>query len=71
VQSGRGALRIELSNRNEKATRLHYGEGTFGAEPLAQALTRFTRPATPIAESADEVSNQAVRAILQPARAPA
>jgi deoxyribonuclease-4 len=55
---------ISFANRNEKA-HLPYGEGTPRAEPLGQALTRFDRPATLIAESPDEASNQKIRAILQ------
>jgi endonuclease IV len=49
----------------------HYGEGTLRAEPLAEALARFERPATVIGESPDEASNQAIRAALlgEPARA--
>jgi deoxyribonuclease IV len=58
---------ISFANRNEKA-HLPYGHGTLRAEPLAQALTRFDRPATVIAESPDEASNQKIRAILQHAR---
>ena len=34
------------------------------AEPLAEALARFDRPATVISESPDEESSQAIRAIL-------
>ena len=55
---------ISFANRNEKA-HVAYGEGTLRAEPLAQALRRFARPATVIAESLDENSNQLIRAILQ------
>ncbi len=55
---------ISFANRNEKA-HLPYGEGSLRAEPLAEALARFARPATVIAESPDEVSNQRIRAILQ------
>ena len=50
-------------NRNERS-HLPYGEGTLRAEPLAEALARFSRPATVISESPDEASNQAIRAIL-------
>ena len=60
---------ISFANRNEKA-HLPYGEGTLRAEPLADALARFDRPATVIAESPNEDSNQAIRAILQRAPAP-
>jgi deoxyribonuclease-4 len=48
---------------NEK-NHLPYGEGTLRAEPLAEALARFDRPATVISESPDEASHQAIRAIL-------
>jgi deoxyribonuclease-4 len=61
---------ISFANRNEKA-HLPYGEGTLRAEPLAEALSRLDRPATVIAESPDEASNQTIRAILQPAQTPA
>jgi deoxyribonuclease IV len=61
---------ISFANRNEKA-HLPYGEGTLRAEPLAQALAGFDRPATVIAESPDEASNQTIRAILQRAPTPA
>jgi deoxyribonuclease IV len=54
---------IAYANRNEKH-HLPYGEGTLRAEPLRDALERFERPATVISESPDEVSSQAVRAIL-------
>jgi deoxyribonuclease-4 len=55
---------ISFANRNEKA-HLPYGQGTLRAEPLAQALARFHRPATVISESPDEPSNQAIRAVLR------
>jgi deoxyribonuclease-4 len=58
---------ISFANRNEKA-HLPYGGGTLRAEPLAQALARNARPATVIAESPDEASNQTIRTVLQ--RAP-
>ena len=61
---------ISFANRNEKA-HLPYGHGTLRAEPLAQALAQFDRPATVIAESPDEASNEKIRAILQHARVPA
>jgi deoxyribonuclease IV len=61
---------ISFANRNEKA-HLPYGQGTLRAEPLAQALARFDRPATVIAESPDEASNRKIRAILQRAPTPA
>ena len=54
---------IDYANRNEKS-HLPYGQGTLRAEPLAEALARFDRPATVIGESPDEASNQAIRAIL-------
>jgi deoxyribonuclease-4 len=54
---------ISFANRNEKA-HLPYGEGTLRAEPLAEALARFERPATIIGESPDEPSNQAIRSVL-------
>jgi deoxyribonuclease IV len=54
---------IAYANRNE-AKHLPYGEGTLRAEPLAEALARFERPATVISESPDERSSQAIRAAL-------
>jgi deoxyribonuclease IV len=54
---------IDYANRNEKS-HLPYGEGTLRAEPLAEALAGFDRPATVIGESPDEESNQAIRAVL-------
>src|SRR5438552_5342843 len=54
---------IAYANRNE-TRHLSYGEGTLRAEPLAEALARFERPATVISESPDEESSQAIRAIL-------
>jgi deoxyribonuclease IV len=54
---------IAYANRNE-TKHLPYGEGTLRAEPLAEALARFDRPATVITESPDEASHQAIRAIL-------
>jgi deoxyribonuclease-4 len=54
---------ISYANRNEKA-HIPYGQGTLRAEPLAEALERFERPATVIGESPDEASNQAIRAVL-------
>jgi deoxyribonuclease-4 len=54
---------IAYANRNE-TKHLPYGEGTLRAEPLGQALKKFKRPATVIAESPDEESNQAIRATL-------
>ena len=55
---------VSFANRNEKS-HLPYGQGTLRAEPLGQALARFARPATVIAESPDEASNQTIRTILQ------
>ena len=55
---------IQFANRNE-TKHLPYGEGTLRAEPLAAALRKFKRPATVISESPDEVSSQAIRAILE------
>jgi deoxyribonuclease IV len=55
---------IQYANRNE-TKHLPYGEGTLRAEPLAEALQRFERPATVISESPDEASSQAIRAILE------
>ena len=54
---------IQFANRNE-TKHLAYGEGTLRAEPLAEALARFERPATVISESPDEASSQAIRAVL-------
>jgi deoxyribonuclease IV len=54
---------IAYANRNE-TKHLSYGEGTLRAEPLAEALQRFDRPATVISESPDEESSQAIRAVL-------
>jgi deoxyribonuclease-4 len=54
---------IQFANRNE-TKHLPYGEGTLRAEPLAEALTRFERPATVISESPDEESNDTIRAVL-------
>jgi deoxyribonuclease-4 len=54
---------VSYVNRNERA-HVPYGEGTLRAEPLAEALARFSRAATVISESPDEPSNQAIRAIL-------
>jgi deoxyribonuclease-4 len=54
---------IQYANRNE-TKHLPYGEGTLRAEPLAQALQRFDRPATVISESPDELSSQTIRGIL-------
>ena len=58
---------VSYANRNEKA-HVPYGQGTLRAEPLAEALARFSRPATVISESPDEDSSQAIRAILTTTR---
>jgi deoxyribonuclease IV len=55
---------ISYANRNEKS-HLPYGDGTLRADPLAEALGGFDRPATVIGESPDEESNQAIRAVLR------
>ncbi len=57
---------IAYANRNE-TKHLPYGEGTLRAEPLAEALARFERPATVISESPDEASSLAIGAILRAA----
>jgi deoxyribonuclease-4 len=54
---------IAYANRNE-TKHLAYGEGTLRAEPLAEALSRFDRPATVISESPNEESHQAIRSVL-------
>jgi deoxyribonuclease-4 len=54
---------IAYANRNE-TKHLPYGEGTLRAEPLAEALAGFDRPATVITESPDEASHQAIRSVL-------
>src|SRR4051812_2419442 len=54
---------IQYANRNE-TKHLPYGTGTLRAEPLAEALARFERPATVISESPDEESSQAIKAVL-------
>jgi deoxyribonuclease-4 len=54
---------IAFANRNE-TKHLPYGEGTLRAEPLAEALAPFKRPATVISESPDEASSQAIKAVL-------
>jgi deoxyribonuclease IV len=54
---------IAFANRNE-TKHLPYGQGTLRADPLAEALAGFDRPATVIGESPDEQSNQAIRAVL-------
>ncbi len=54
---------IQFANRNE-TKHLPYGAGTLRAEPLAEALARFERPATVISESPDAESTEAIRLIL-------
>jgi deoxyribonuclease-4 len=61
---------VSFANRNEKA-HLPYGQGTLRAEPLAEALSRFDRPATVVSESPDEASNQAIKAALRAGAVPA
>jgi deoxyribonuclease-4 len=58
---------ISYANRNEKS-HLSYGEGTLRAEPLAEALSLFARPATVISESPDAESDEAIRRVLAPSR---
>jgi endonuclease IV len=55
---------IAFANRNE-TKHLPYGEGTLRAEPLAEALGRFERPATVISESPDEASHLAIGKALR------
>jgi deoxyribonuclease-4 len=54
---------IQFANRNE-TKHLAYGEGTLRAEPLAEALGAFERPATIISESPDAASDDAIYAAL-------
>jgi deoxyribonuclease IV len=54
---------IQFANRNE-TKHLPYGDGTLRAEPLAEALAGFDRPATVISESPDLESDQAIYAAL-------
>jgi len=56
-------VNIAFANRNE-TKHLSYGEGTLRAEPLAEALRRFARPATVISESPDLESDQEIRSVL-------
>jgi deoxyribonuclease-4 len=58
---------IQFANRNE-TKHLPYGQGTLRAEPLAEALARFDRPATVISESPDAASTEAIKAILEAGR---
>src|SRR3989449_10072500 len=55
---------IAYANRNE-TKHLPYGEGTLRAEPMAEALARFERPATVISESPDEASTRAIQRVLE------
>jgi deoxyribonuclease-4 len=55
---------IQFANRNE-TKHLPYGAGTLRADPLAEALEPFDRPATVISESPDEESTQAIKAVLE------
>jgi deoxyribonuclease-4 len=55
---------IAYANRNE-TKHLPYGDGTLRAEPLAEALAHFERPATVISEAPDEASTQAIGAVLR------
>jgi deoxyribonuclease-4 len=50
---------IAYANQNE-TRHLPYGQGTLRAEPLAEALARFERPAVVISESPDEDSHRAI-----------
>ena len=61
---------IAYANRNE-TKHLPYGEGTLRAEPLAEALARFDRPATVISEAPDVASTQAIGAVLRAGRSSA
>ncbi len=54
---------IQFANRNE-TKHLPYGDGTLRAEPLAEGLAQFRRPATVISESPDEASSQTIKAVL-------
>ncbi len=54
---------IAFANRNENK-HLPYGEGTLRAEPLAEALEAFERPATIISESPDEASHRSIQRAL-------
>ena len=56
-------VKFSFANRNE-TKHLSYGEGTLRADPLAEALAGFERPATVVSESPDERSSQAIRAAL-------
>jgi deoxyribonuclease-4 len=54
---------IQFANRNE-TKHLPYGEGTLRAEPLREALARFSRPATVISESPTAESTDLIKQIL-------
>jgi deoxyribonuclease IV len=54
---------IQFANRNE-TKHLPYGEGTLRADPLREALAKFTRPATVISESPTSESTDTIKAIL-------
>src|SRR6478736_40022 len=56
---------IQFANRNE-TRHASYGQGTvpLSAEPLAEALSRFERPATIISESPDQESTDEIGRIL-------
>ncbi|HEV8460621.1 MAG TPA: TIM barrel protein [Gaiellaceae bacterium] len=54
---------IQFANRNE-TKHLPYGEGTLRAEPLRDALARFSRPATVISESPTAESTDLIKQIL-------
>ena len=54
---------IAYANQNE-TRHLPYGQGTLRAEPLAEALAGFQRPAVVISESPDEASHQQIGAVL-------
>jgi deoxyribonuclease IV len=63
IAYGRVTLPDGRTGGNENR-HLPYGEGTLRAEPLAQALARYARPATVISESPGEESHQAIRKVL-------
>ena len=60
---------IAYANRNE-TKHLPYGDGTFRAEPLKQALRKFRRTANVISESPDLESSLAIQAVLASAKTP-
>ena len=60
-----GSVTLDDGTRGGNETKhLPYGKGTLRAEPLAEALARFDRPATVISESPDEESHQSIRSVL-------